>query len=198
MNRSLTIALGIMLTVVLSMAGLVLIPNWQFREMQQHKDDDGNLWPVQLEGAEALGRAEYVSLGCVYCHTQQVRPPNYGADLDRGWGFRRTVPRDYLFDSPHLLGTMRTGPDLANIGSRQPSRDWHMLHLYDPVITSPGSTMPPHRFLFEKVAPTDRAPERAIRLPDDSGWILPSARAESLFAYLRSLDKSYELPEAPQ
>jgi cytochrome c oxidase cbb3-type subunit 2 len=198
MNRSLTIALGIMLTVVLSMAGLVLIPNWQFREMQQHKDDGGNLWPVQLEGAEALGRAEYVSLGCVYCHTQQVRPPNYGADLDRGWGFRRTVPRDYLFDKPHLLGTMRTGPDLANIGARQPSRDWHMLHLYDPVITSPGSTMPPHRFLFEKVAPTDRAPERAIRLPDDSGWILPSARAESLFAYLRSLDKSYELPEAPQ
>lgn len=198
MNRSLTIALGIMLTVTLSLAGLVLIPNWQFREMQQHKDGDGNPWPVHIEGAAALGRDEYVSLGCIYCHSQQVRPPGFGADIDRGWGLRRTVPRDYLFDKPHLLGTMRTGPDLANIGARQPSREWHMLHLYDALITSPGSLMPPHRFLFDTVTGAVRVPERAIRLPERPALILPSARAEHLYAYLRSLDKSYELPEAPQ
>jgi cytochrome c oxidase cbb3-type subunit 2 len=198
MNRSFTIASGILLTVILSMAGLVLIPNWQFRELAQHKDDDGNLWPVKLEGAEALGREEYVSLGCVYFNTQQVRPAAYGADIDRGWGMRRTVPRDYLFDKPHLLGTMRTGPDLSSIGARQPSRDWHMLHLYEPTLTSPGSTMPPHRFLFKKITSRDGLPDRAIQLPGQDAWILPSARAENLYAYLRSLDKSYELPEAPQ
>lgn len=32
-------------------------------------------------------------------------------------------PQDYQGNDPHLLGTMRTGPDLFNIGQRQPSRD---------------------------------------------------------------------------
>jgi len=44
---------------------------------------------------------------------------------------------------------MRTGPDLRNIGARQPSPDWHYLHLFDPQITSPGSIMAPFGFLYE-------------------------------------------------
>jgi hypothetical protein len=36
------------------------------------------------------------------------------------WGERRSAPRDYLFEYPVLLGKMRLGPDLANIGKAAP------------------------------------------------------------------------------
>ena len=115
---------------------------------------------------------------------------------------RRTVARDYIYDSPPLLGTMRTGPDLANIGARQPSRDWHMLHLYNPQITSSGSIMPEYPFLFTVVKDGERLPNTAVKLPEDrtgeTAWIIPNDRAEQLVEYLKSLDHGYDLPEAEQ
>ena len=86
----------------------------------------------------ARGREVYVSLGCVYCHSQQPRDPSVAPDGERGWG-RAAVPADFVYDSPHLLGSMRTGPDLLNIGARQPSSDWHLAHLYNPRAVSPGT-----------------------------------------------------------
>ena len=73
-----------------------------------------------------------------------------GPDLARGWGKRRTVAEDFLFDSPVMPGSQRVGPDLANVGVRQPDANWHLLHLYAPRLQVKGSTMPPYRFLFEK------------------------------------------------
>lgn len=55
--------------------------------------------------------------GCVYCHSQQPRDAKLAPDASRGWG-RASTPGDYAYDYPHLLGTMRTGPDLFNIGVR--------------------------------------------------------------------------------
>jgi cytochrome c oxidase cbb3-type subunit 2 len=96
---------------------------------------------------------------------------------------------------------MRTGPDLANIGARQPSREWHYLHLYNPHITSPGSIMPEFPFLFEVLENPQRIPNRAVRLPekwaDEPTWILPKDRAIRLVEYLLSLDRNYPVPEAP-
>ena len=43
-----------------------------------------------------------------------------GPDLARGWGKRRTVAEDFLFDSPVMPGSQRVGPDLANVGTRLP------------------------------------------------------------------------------
>jgi hypothetical protein len=86
-----------------------------------------------------------------------VRGGKYLNDIERGWGAnassgepRRSHPRDYIHDYPLLLGTMRTGPDLFNIGFRQDNRNWHHTHLYDPQIVSPGSIMAPFRYLYEK------------------------------------------------
>lgn len=198
MNRSWTLLIGVFATVIASLAGLVLLPNWQLRDTKQIENDDGELRPRQLEGTELAGRRVYIDLGCIYCHSQQVRPPSFGADIERGWGNRRTVARDYMFDSPHLLGTMRTGPDLANIGARQTSKEWHYRHLYNPQITSPGSIMPQFPFLFDKVSAF--APPDAIRLPDSGSkiptFIVPKERAKFLFDYLLTLDKSYDVPEA--
>ncbi len=77
------------------------------------------------------GRAVYVANGCIYCHSQQPRDPSQAPDATRGWG-RPSVAGDYAYDKPHLLGTMRTGPDLFNIGARQSSEAWHLGHLFQP------------------------------------------------------------------
>ena len=73
-----------------------------------------------------------------------------GPDMARGWGRRRTVAEDFLFDYPVMLGSQRIGPDLADVGARLPDANWHLAHLYAPRSKSDGSTMPPYRFLFEK------------------------------------------------
>ena len=99
--------------------------------------------PERWFGDAKQGREIYISQGCIYCHTQQVREKGYGGDIKRGWGNRRSVPRDYIFDHPHQLGTMRTGPDLASIAARQPSRLNGTRCIYTITqITSPGSVMP--------------------------------------------------------
>ena len=91
---------------------------------------------------EKRGRQLYVSLGCFYCHSQFVRPQD--------WAIGRIAKSgDYYYDSPHLLGTERTGPDLSRIGGMRPTK-WHYLHLINPRSTSPQSIMPPFSFLTKK------------------------------------------------
>lgn len=200
MNHRIPFAIGVLLTIIASTIGLVIIPNWQFKDLKPYENEQGYKHPYEPYGAQKLGREVYADLGCIYCHSQQVRAANFGADIDRGWGTRRSVARDYIYDNPPFMGTMRTGPDLHNIGARQPSRDWHALHLYNPQITSPGSIMPPHPFLFEAHDVNGAVPKEGILLPAKwsakPAYIVPKKRAELLIEYLKSLDHTYELPEA--
>ena len=153
--------------------------------------------PPPYSGLELMGRKVYIDEGCHYCHTQQVRGGHWNADLKRGWGPRRSVPLDYVHDNPALLGTMRTGPDLANIGARQPSAAWHYLHLYNPQLTSAGSIMPPHPFLFERRPVDGFAADDALQLEEK--WappgvqIVPTDRARALVAYLKSLNRTFDV-----
>lgn len=115
---------GIFGTFAFSWAGLALIPSMQIGHLQPQMDEEGNdVYPAPESGLVERGRRVYTANGCVYCHTQQVRPDYAASDIERKWGQRRSAPRDYLFDRPVLLGRMRTGPDLANVGKRAPSDD---------------------------------------------------------------------------
>lgn len=149
---------------------------------------------------EQQGRDIYVSLGCVYCHSQQPRDPAQAPDESRGWG-RVSDPSDYYYDIPHQLGTMRTGPDLFNIGARQPSKDWHLIHLYQPRAVVPWSIMSPYPFLFVH---KEAAEEGDVVVPvsgeyaPKTGVIVASADAIALVAYLTSLDHSYPIPTVEQ
>jgi len=203
MNRAVAIYCGIVATVLFSGIGLVFVPDRQISALQPYTDDSGETYPIALFGAAAQGREVYIDLGCVYCHSQQVRRKGFGGDWDRGWGERQTVARDYIYDSPHLLGTMRTGPDLANVGVRLPSAVWHFQHLYDPRSVIPGSIMPSFPFLFEQhtLKEGDQPPKEAVTLPE--GWLkpneylVPTERAQNLVAYLLLLKHQSPLPEAP-
>ena len=59
------------------------------------------------------------------------------------------MPGDYYYDSPHLLGTERTGPDLAQFGGARPPL-WDIMHHRNPRSTSPGSIMPNFSYLSEQ------------------------------------------------
>jgi cbb3-type cytochrome oxidase cytochrome c subunit len=115
-----------------------------------------------------------------------------GPDISRGWGKRRTVAEDFLFDSPVMLGSQRIGPDLANVGVRQPDPNWHMRHFYAPRAEVKNSTMPPYRFLFQKRKIRQQASPDALVLPREfappEGYeIVPGPEARALVTYMLSL-----------
>ncbi len=91
--------------------------------------------------SEWRGREIYKREGCVYCHTQFVRYQ------DREMG-EMVQAGDYVFETPHLLGTERTGPDLSNVGGKYPDA-WHWAHHMQPRSVKPGSLMPSFSYLKE-------------------------------------------------
>jgi cytochrome c oxidase cbb3-type subunit II len=138
-----------------------------------------------LSELEARGRAVYVANGCSYCHTQQVRP----LEEDKVFG-RPSAASDFKYQTPELLGSERIGPDLTNIGARQPSFVWQYIHLYEPRAVVPESIMPSFSWLFNVV---DRAPAGVTPVPlpkayaPAHGVVVPTHEAEALIAYLAAL-----------
>jgi cytochrome c oxidase cbb3-type subunit 2 len=201
MKSSTTLFTGIFATFALGWLGLAVVPHHQIGKLQPQVDEDaGDVYPVDIAGIVEQGRRVYAANGCFYCHTQQIRDLQMSADETRGWASRRTVPRDYLYDKPLMLGLMRNGPDLTNIGVRQRSAQWHYKHLYDPRSVTPGSIMPPFRFLFEKKKITGQRSEDALQLtgshaPPAGYEVVPTSAAKSLVGYLLLLDRSHGLKE---
>jgi cytochrome c oxidase cbb3-type subunit 2 len=191
--RSFVFFLGVLATFALGWVGIVGVPDIMIARVQP---------PAELKrytAEQLFGRSIYIREGCLYCHSQQVRAEAFGSDQARFWG-RASVPADYLYDKPHLLGTMRTGPDLFNIGARQPNEDWHLLHLYNPRLVSRGSVMPPYPWLFEvKAAPGPG--EKPLVLPDSIApagrAVVPTAEAHALVAYLLGMNHTYPVSQTP-
>jgi cbb3-type cytochrome oxidase cytochrome c subunit len=125
-----------------------------------------------------------------------VRVVPTGPDIERGWGSRLSVAHDYLYDNPVLLGSVRLGPDLTNVGTRRPDAIWHLVHLFDPKLQVPGSTMPRYPFLFEKRTPGRQRSPDALPI-SGAQEIVPTPEARALAAYLTSLNVEMPLFEAP-
>src|SRR5438132_790940 len=118
------LVLGIFGTFAFSWVGLILIPDLQIGHLDPQMDEEGtDVYPAPTSGMADRGRKIYAANGCVYCHSQQVRADYAASDIDRKWGERRSAPRDYIFARPVLLGKMRMGPDLSNIGKRAPAEE---------------------------------------------------------------------------
>lgn len=107
----------------------------------------------RLNELQLAGRAIYVREGCWYCHTQQTR--TLLADTKRsGWkGVDSPVstPDEFVYDSPHLFGTKRTGPDISRVGGKY-DEQWHRTHFRNPRDLVPGSVMPPYPWIVENPA----------------------------------------------
>jgi len=194
MTRISLIALGAFAIMASAICLLVIVPQAMLY--------DGTA-PPQLQPyteRQLVGRGVYIANGCVYCHSQQVRDPAFTTDVDRGWGSRATVPADYAYDRPHLLGTMRTGPDLINVGQRLPDPDWQLIHLYDPRSVVDWSLMPGFPFLFEEKPPNEVRPEdRIVRIPGPRAprgvTVVAKPEAIALVDYLISLKRQYPVSD---
>jgi cbb3-type cytochrome oxidase cytochrome c subunit len=132
----------------------------------------------------------------------EVRIVAMGADVARGWGVRRSVAADFLYDNPVQLGSLRVGPDLANIGVREPDLNRQLQHLYAPKSVVTNSTMPSFRYLFTRQKMDSKPSPDALKLPGEfapvAGFeIVPAAAAKELAAYLSSLRANAPLYEAP-
>jgi len=173
--------------------GVAIVPAYQ---MQEYEPIPGQ---QDLSVSERKGLSIYIAEGCVGCHTQQVR----NIEMDAVWGERPSLASDYYYSkqrmdiwrqSPSILGSERTGPDLTDIGNRQPSDQWHMLHLYNPRLVVEASIMPSYTWLFRK---TDTTALKAndITLPRDitgmegSDVLVATENAMNLVAYLKSLQQ---------
>jgi len=195
MNQGPLIFLGVLATMALSWSGMILTPQLQIgRQAPVVQEELGDVYPKDRSGLAHQGAEVYRSLGCAACHSQQV-----GAtigDIPR-YGKRITVAADYLFDRPVQLGSVRIGPDLANIGVRQTNASWHFLHLYNPRLTAAGSTMPSYPYLFDVVSAKSgqKLPADAILAGEQA--ILPRKKAIQLAGYLLSLKSEGSLFEAP-
>lgn len=151
------------------------------------------------------GRDLYVSNGCVACHTQQVR----NIDMDKVFGQRPSVAADYSHmermdiwrNTATLMGTERTGPDLTDIGNRQPSLEWNLVHLFNPRIVVKESIMPSYPYLFEYSY--DPAKDDIVVnvpaefAPKDGKKIVASKEVLNLIAYLQSLKQAKLSEDTP-
>ncbi len=212
MNSTAFVFFGIFLALASSWWGVIVAPKLQFglsptvlaKETGQH-------YPPNRPGLAQQGAEVYRSEGCNTCHSQLVRPAGFGYDLARGWGRRRTVAQDYLRDAPVMLGSVRVGPDLANVGYRMGSGDtnaqpamvaYHLKHLYHPRTVLPTSVMPAYPYLFEVRKIGTNPSAEALKLegafaPAPGFEVVPRPEAKALVAYLLSLRSGVSLPEAP-
>jgi cytochrome c oxidase cbb3-type subunit II len=204
MNRMPLLFLGIFLTFASAWAGLVAYPYLKLGRLLPITDEEtGQILPPPISGLAEAGQQVYAANGCLYCHSQQVRPAYLSTDIAKGLGPRRTVARDYIRERPVFLGTMRTGPDLSNVGNRY-TEDWQHRHLYEPAVVSKGSTMPAFRYLYrmQKIegTPSEDAVQdlRGPHAPPPGYEVVPTEDAKALVAYLLSLKRDYPLPEAPE
>ncbi len=233
MEKPSSLFTGVFCAFLLSAGAMVMLPHSQLSGLQPVTGDwDGTtptpttVYPVQMEGGlgQRLGQRVYMDNGCFYCHSQQVRDKQYGPDMARGWGPRRTVARDYIFEEVPLLGSMRIGPDFANYGwfrkvpdangvetkvgmwRNEPENDtkkpvarnaaWIYKHLYNPVAIWNVSVCPPMPHLFD-LADMGATPSPNAVAVIGNKQLVPNADARNLASYLLSLNRTPELKESP-
>jgi cytochrome c oxidase cbb3-type subunit I/II len=93
----------------------------------------------------SVGRDLYIAQGCVQCHTQEVRP--VAADVGLG---PVSVIGDYASENPVLSGSVRIGPDLFHVASREGfNAEALKAHLKNPRATRPWSVMPAYSYLSD-------------------------------------------------
>ena len=195
---------GVFLVFGASWIGLVAYPYLTFAGLRKTRDEaTGALVPQGVPGTATQGARVYAANGCFYCHSQYVRDKNEGADIDRKWGTRRTVARDYIFDQQVFLGTSRLGADLTNVGVRQTDPQWYYRLLYNPHSLGHEAVMPAYPWLFEMRQIQGQTSVDAVKLggadsPPAGYEVVPTNEGKALVEYLLSLKRNYPLPEAPE
>ena len=91
------------------------------------------------------GKIMFVREGCWWCHT--LLP-----EQTQDWQYFGAPPMlgDFNGESPTAFGSDRKAPDLTHVGSRNSSREWMMMHFFNPRLVQPHSIMPRYDYLWGK------------------------------------------------
>jgi cbb3-type cytochrome oxidase cytochrome c subunit len=178
---------------------LKLRPDWS---ETQAKEALGSLPKAVLQSvslAQAQAAVKELAVGGAKASVWVVP---VGPDIGRAWGKRRSVAEDFLYDYPVMPGSLRVGPDLANVGARLPDANWAFRHLYAAQIDAKGSVMPRYPYLFEQRkidhSPSPEALTSLQQFAPPSGYeVVPTEEARALVAYLFSLRADAPLYVAP-
>jgi len=105
--------------------------------MRVAKDSD-----VSMAGK---GKTFFIREGCWWCHT--LLP-----EETQDWQVFGAPPMlgDFNGESPTAFGSDRKGPDLLHVGSRNSSKEWMMMHFFNPRLVQPHSIMPRFDYLWGK------------------------------------------------
>jgi cytochrome c oxidase cbb3-type subunit II len=89
------------------------------------------------------GKTMFVREGCWWCHT--LLP-----EETQDWQVFGAPPMlgDFNGESPTAFGSDRKAPDLLHVGSRNSSREWMMMHFFNPRLVQPHSIMPRFDYLW--------------------------------------------------
>jgi cytochrome c oxidase cbb3-type subunit 2 len=183
-------------------AGLLFLSLTFFTAIMPALQNQANNAPlpgtVPLDGDALAGKHIYIAEGCVGCHSQQVR----NVDMDKVFGSRPGMASDYAHigrtsiwqNTATLMGTSRIGPDLTDIGNRQGSIDWNLLHLYNPRAVVAGSIMPAYNWMFE-LKDNPGVNDVVVAVPPafmdgKTGKVVARKEALQLVAYLMSLKQA--------
>jgi len=215
MKQFSTFLIGLTVTFGLPWYVLVLNPYIELSKLEPvpydvETDEQEGFFPPGRPGIVARGREVFRREGCVNCHTQMVRPTYAGMDsFKRSYGrdmevlkpvhVRETLPHDFLGQDYALLGQVRNGPDLANVGYRRTDAGWHHNHLYNPRFTDTWSTMPSFRHLYERRLIQGAPAGDAVVLTEedrlkDGYEVVPTYDARALVGYLMSLKNDQKVP----
>jgi cytochrome c oxidase cbb3-type subunit II len=203
MNRLSVLFVGIFTSFLIGWIAMVRVPLGQIGRLQPDVNEEtGDIFPPTPSGLAIAGEKVYAANGCVYCHTQIVRPEEEGSDIARKWGDRRTVARDYIRQTITFPGTQRIGPDLTNVGVRYNDAKWQHQHLYNPRSINAWSRMPSFDYLYVTRKIVGQKSDEALDLKGEfappAGYeVVPTTEARELVAYLLSLNRNYPLKEAP-
>ncbi len=190
--------LGLFLALVISWGGIVLGSHGQLSKLAPYYDDSqSQSFPPRMNGSAARGQLVYADLGCAACHTQQVRRDGFGSDKARGWGDRQSVARDYIYQPIPQLGASRIGPDLATYGARAEKAGTGAEQVYN-LLYSGSATHPSFKFLFEEREISGEVSNKALKVAGvaPGHQVVATERAQSLAAYLLSLNQAFQYPEA--
>ena len=101
------------------------------------------------------GRNLFAGNNCFVCHSGYSRPQDVRESLYFLYP-KVSQPGDYYGSdqSPNVLGTERTGPDLSQESGWHPD-DWQYAHFYNPRFVDPRSLMPPMKSLFSNAQVED-------------------------------------------
>jgi len=148
------------------------VPYIEFATATKGWTADATLKAADEKLLAGSGKTMFVREGCWWCHTLL---PEQTQDW-QSFG-RPPLVGDFNGESPTTFGSDRKAPDLLHVGSRNSSREWMVMHFFNPRLVQPHSIMPRYDYLWGDVD----ADGNAVDLPGWDEKYLAYARGESIY-----------------